>query len=63
MSFLTVTTPEIGGKLEDTITAVVDNFTEQDGYVDERVKRSDSDEDGTTIIPLAIDDLIPDIRN
>ena len=61
---VTVTTPEIGGKLEDTIQlAVVDNFTEQDGYVDERkvkVAPFDSDEDGTPDYPLAIDDLIQD---
>ena len=61
---VTVTPHSLGGKLQDTIKlAVVDSFTEQDGYVDDRkVKISpfDNDEDGTPDYPLSIDDLIQD---
>ena len=43
--------------------AVIDNFTEQDGYVDNRkvkIAPYDSDEDSMPDYPLAIDDLIYD---
>ena len=59
-----VTPHSVGGQLEDAIKlAVVDSFTEQDGYVDDRkvkVSPYDNDEDGTPDYPLAIDDLIQD---
>ena len=53
----------LGGQLEDAIKlAVVDSFTEQDGYVDDpkvKVSLMIMMRMVHQIIPLAIDDLIP----
>lgn len=61
---VTLTSPEIGGRLPSAIQlAVVDNFTEQDGYIDNRkvkIAPYDADEDGMPDYPLVIDDLIYD---
>jgi len=59
---VTLTSPEIGGKLSSTIQlAVIDSFIEQDGYIDNKkvkVAPYDADEDGMPDYPIAIDDLI-----
>ena len=61
---VTIDTQEIGGRLPDPIRlAVIDNFTEQDGYIDNRkvkIAPYDSDEDSMPDYPLAMDDLIYD---
>tara|TARA_Y100000592_G_scaffold101187_1_gene186575 strand:+ start:6502 stop:10452 length:3951 start_codon:yes stop_codon:yes gene_type:complete len=61
---VTISPQAVGGKLNDTISlSVVDNASEQDGYVDDRkikVSTFDSDEDGMPDYPLAIDDLVQD---
>ena len=61
---VTLTSPVIGGRLPAPIRlAVVDNFTEQDGYIDNRkvkIAPFDADEDGMPDYPLAMDDLIYD---
>jgi len=61
---VTITSPEIGGKLDEPIRlAIVDSFIEQDGYIDNKkvkVAPYDADEDGMPDYPLAIDDLIYD---
>ena len=64
---VTLTSPEIGGRLPEAIQlAIVDNFTEQDGYIDNKkvkIAPYDADEDGMPDYPLAIDDLIYDTIN
>ncbi len=59
---VTLTSQQIGSKLPAPIQlGVVDNFTEQDGYVDNKkvkVAPFDADEDSMPDYPLAIDDLI-----
>jgi hypothetical protein len=64
---VTLTSPEIGGRLPSAIQlAVVDNFTEQDGYIDNKkvkIAPYDADEDGMPDYPLAMDDLIYDTVN
>ncbi len=64
---VTITPESIGAKLDETISlAVVDNASEQDGYVDDRkikVSTYDSDEDGMPDLPLAIDKLVQDTSN
>jgi len=64
---VTLTSPQIGGRLPSAIQlAVVDNFTEQDGYIDNRkvkIAPYDADEDGMPDYPLAMDDLIYDTTN
>ena len=64
---VTLTSPELGGRLPEAIQlAVVDNFTEQDGYIDNRkvkIAPYDADEDGMPDYPLAMDDLIYDTSN
>ena len=61
---VTLTTQQIGTKLPEAVKlSVVDNFTEQDGYVDNKkvkVAPFDTDEDSMPDYPLAIDDLIYD---
>ena len=61
---VTLTSQQIGSRLPDAIQlAVVDNFIEQDGYVDNKkvkVAPYDADEDSMPNYPLAIDDLIYD---
>ena len=64
---VTLTSPEIGGRLPSAIQlAIVDNFTEQDGYIDNKkvkIAPYDADEDGMPDYPLAMDDLIYDTVN
>ena len=64
---VTLTSPQIGGRLPSAIQlAVVDNFTEQDGYIDNKkvkIAPYDADEDGMPDYPLAMDDLIYDTTN
>ena len=61
---VTLTSSQSGGRLPTPIQlAVVDNFTEQDGYIDNKkvkIAPYDADEDGMPDYPLAIDDLIYD---
>ena len=61
---VTLTSQQIGSKLPKAIQlAVVDNFTEQDGYIDNKkvkVAPYDADEDSMPDYPLSIDDLIFD---
>lgn len=61
---VTIDAQQIGGRLPDPIQlAITDNFTEQDGYIDNRkvkVAPYDADEDGMPDYPLAMDDLIYD---
>jgi len=61
---VTIETQQIGGKLPAPIQfAVIDNFTEQDGYIDNKkvkVAPYDADEDGMPDYPLSIDEVIYD---
>jgi hypothetical protein len=64
---VTITPQSVGGKLDKTVSlAVVDNASEQDGYVDNKkikVSTFDSDEDGMPDYPLSIDELVQDTTN
>ena len=64
---VTIIPQAVGGKLNKTISlAVVDNSSEQDGYIDDKkikISTYDSDEDGMPDYPLSIDELIQDTTN
>ena len=61
---VTINAQQIGGRLPEPIRlGIIDNFTEQDGYIDNRkvkIAPYDADEDGMPDYPLAMDDLIYD---